>query len=160
MEVVPCEDWKEFAWFMRAAYSQGGPRAFGNSGASEKVLDELTSEKTAKYLLSKQKVLLAKQAGMTFGMAAWRRLDGERVEIAGVLVLDSAKRKGIGSALMERALKDMAAAGFKAAIVKTETTNEQALGFYQKFGFEVAGELDEDLESGTVRCVLLGKQLA
>jgi len=160
MEVVSCEDWKEFAWFMRAAYSQGGPMALGNSGASEKVLDELTSEKTAKYLLSKQKVLLAKQAGMTFGLAAWRKLDSERAEIAGILVLEPAKGKGVGSALLERALKDVAAEGFQAIIVKTEASNDVALKFYQKFGFEEAGELDEKLESGTVRCTLLGKRLA
>jgi GNAT superfamily N-acetyltransferase len=61
-----------------------------------------------------------------------RELTGE---IDSLFVLEEWRGRGVGRALMESALRWMDAAGARSKIIGVGRGNEQAFGFYEKFGF-------------------------
>jgi diamine N-acetyltransferase len=56
-------------------------------------------------------------------------------EVDSIFVCPSYRGKGVGRALMERSLAWLGCKGSKKNIVSVAVGNEQAYGFYQKFGF-------------------------
>jgi ribosomal protein S18 acetylase RimI-like enzyme len=76
-----------------------------------------------------------------------RCLDGaERVDIAGLYILPSHQRRGIGTVVVQRVLEEARSAG-KALFLQVMKQNS-ALAFYRKLGFVVVGETETHFEMG------------
>ena len=71
-------------------------------------------------------------------LLAWEIVD--ELEILDVFVLPSARRHGLGSALMTQALAHAREAGKQRALLEVRTSNQPARRLYQKLGFAEVGE--------------------
>ena len=63
-----------------------------------------------------------------------------RYRISNICVFDTDSRsKGIGTALMERIMRDAEESGARMVVLETQTCNDKAIAFYRKHGFEIIG---------------------
>lgn len=62
-----------------------------------------------------------------------------RMRISNILVADGARRRGIGSLLMETAVSAARQAGARALVLETQSCNDPAIQFYRKNGFSLTG---------------------
>lgn len=85
-----------------------------------------------------QRCLVAEAGGDLVGHGLSRRSAEDRVELARLYVAPELQGKGIGSDLLRAALSDWP--GVAAAELEVEARNEQAIGFYRKYGFKAVGE--------------------
>jgi GNAT superfamily N-acetyltransferase len=76
-------------------------------------------------------------------------------EIAAIYVEPARWRSGVGAALLERAVADLATDGWRRATLWVLEHNEPALAFYGRFGFAPDGASKDDatLEASEVRLV-------
>lgn len=74
-------------------------------------------------------------AGFLLG---WEIVD--ELEILDVFVLPSARRLGLGAALMTHALAHARATGKQRALLEVRASNQPALHLYQKLGFSEVGQ--------------------
>jgi ribosomal protein S18 acetylase RimI-like enzyme len=76
-------------------------------------------------------------------------------EIAALYVEPGRWRRGVGAALLERALADLAGDGWRRATLWVLEHNEPAIAFYGRFGFAPDGARKDDatLEATEVRMV-------
>lgn len=77
--------------------------------------------------------------GSPAGLLYWLP-EGEDARLEALLTVPEAWGKGVGPALMERALADMAEAGVEAAHVWPFGENRRARRFYEKHGFAPSGK--------------------
>ena len=69
-------------------------------------------------------------------LEAWNN----RFRISNLCVFDAAaRRRGIGSALMDAILAEAAGTGARMAVLETQSCNENAIAFYRRHGFEIIG---------------------
>lgn len=80
--------------------------------------------------------LLATLNGLPVGCARWRRV-GSEAKLERFAVLGPARGKGVGRALVARALAASRAAGLRRFVLHAQT---QAAGLYAGFGFREASE--------------------
>lgn len=97
-----------------------------------------------------------KQVGwIELGFDKWNN----RMRVWEFLVDKEFRRKGIGTSLMNYAVKIAKAKGARMLVLETQTDNVSAIAFYLRFGFEFAG-LDtaaysnEDIQKKEVRLEL------
>ena len=103
--------------------------------------------------------------GLSFGMYDRGRLVGiaisERIDwnrslwIREFGIVESHRREGLGSQLMEKVAADAAAKGLRVLVCETQNTNGPAMDFYCSVGFEIAGidlsyYTNSDLAAGEV----------
>ncbi len=81
--------------------------------------------------------LVALNAGRPLGTLRWRIVPPATAKIERVAVLREARTLGLGRLLMREALRQVAEAGIRTAILNAQTT---VTGFYERFGFVVDGE--------------------
>lgn len=62
-----------------------------------------------------------------------------RMRIWEILIKEGFRRRGIGTALMNHALKIAKEKGARALALETQSCNAPAIGFYLKYGFELVG---------------------
>jgi ribosomal protein S18 acetylase RimI-like enzyme len=150
-----------FAAFFRAAWRQAGPDAPGFAGATEEVIDELTTPDAFAVRIGGpvRRMFLAWEAEAVVGFAATTRVDATEAELAGIIVLESATGRGVGGALVEAAATAMAEAGHRAMVVRTEVTNERARGFYEHHGFALTGTDIEHVNELAVEVAVLRRKL-
>jgi ribosomal protein S18 acetylase RimI-like enzyme len=55
------------------------------------------------------------------------------------LVAEAMRKQGIGTLLMNQAVKTAKERGARMLVLETQTNNETAIGFYLNFGFELVG---------------------
>jgi len=147
--------------FILSAWDEAGPRAWGWTGATDASIHELASADYLRQLVSNPnlKILLARHGNRIVGFAASRRVDARRIELAGIIVSEGETGMGIGTALMNASLDSALAGGFEEMIVKTETFNTRAIGFYESKGFKRVGNETEEVEGKSVSLVLLKRKL-
>jgi predicted GNAT family N-acyltransferase len=86
--------------------------------------------------------LLAEADGRPVGTMRWRAVPPATAKLERVAVLPEARGLGIGRALVLEALRQVAAAGLRAAVLHAQTS---AAPFYDHLGFLAEGEpFDED----------------
>lgn len=136
------EDVEAFAEFLTAAWQQSGPDAPGFAGATDEVIAELVTRDALLERIggSDRRMFLAWEGGRVVGFAAMKRIDVETVELAGIIVLPSCAGRGVGTALVDEALRRGRDERYRTVIVRTETTNQAARAFYEARGFEL-GEI-------------------
>ena len=132
--------------FFHEAWRQAGPEAPGFAGATEEVIDEIAAPETITARLGGpvRRMFVAYQDTKVVGFAATRRLTGEAIELAGVVVLQSLVGGGVGSALFQSSVESARQHQFRRMTVSTETDNERALRFYERCGFTVTGKSAAD----------------
>ncbi len=85
-----------------------------------------------------------------------RQRFANRLRVTELLVFAEHRRKGVGTALMDRAKKIAREEGFREIILETQSCNTRAIDFYRSQGFGVVGidttaYSNADIEKGEVR---------
>jgi ribosomal protein S18 acetylase RimI-like enzyme len=94
---------------------------------------------------------LAERDGAVVGLVHW---DGDFVHA--LHVLSSHARSGVGARLMDHAEGEIAASGFLAARLETDTFNQRSQAFYAARGYVEAGRYpDEEWNSGLTTLLLV-----
>jgi ribosomal protein S18 acetylase RimI-like enzyme len=142
---------------MLDAWKRAGSQAYGWTGATEVTIQELSSEVYLQGLVSspKLKFFVSEENGEITGFAANRVQDSFTMELAGIIVRHDLLGEGIGSLLISKCVDSARDAGFTSMIVKTETSNERAIGFYVKKGFVRIGNTDETVGNSKVELAVL-----
>jgi len=107
----------------------------GFSGATDEAIREIASpEFLEKRLASPNaRLIVAEEAREVVGFASIRF--AREAELSGLVVLQKAAGRGIGTRLLRKAVDAARKRGFYRLSVKTETANARAIGFYKKAGF-------------------------
>lgn len=82
-------------------------------------------------------LLLAIDAGVPVGCAAYRRLTADTCELYDVYVRSTSRGRGVGWTLLRRLLSDSGAAGYRTMCLETATFMRDAHRLYRSLGFEV-----------------------
>ena len=81
--------------------------------------------------------LIAWQQGEMVGTGAFRPVSDKTVEIVRMSVKKEKRRQGIGGEILRALCRRAFQRGFTRAILETTATWEEAVAFYQAFGFEI-----------------------
>jgi L-amino acid N-acyltransferase YncA len=147
--------------FFREAWEETGPGGLGFTGTTEETINEIASKQFLLKRLANADVqmYIVEEAGRVMGFASTRRINEYSIELSGIIVLESATGKGLGTNLAQKALSAAREAGYRKAVVKTETFNARAIRFYKKIGFAEVGTAKENVEGTPVEVTILEKQL-
>ena len=154
-------DAQKLTAFFHQAWEEAGPTALGFTGATDETIREIASEGFLEERLSnpKVKMYVVEDKGRIVGFAATRRVDENTIELSGIIVLESATGKGIGTALFEKVVLSAKQRGFGKIVVKTEVFNERATGFYKKMGLAETSRTTEKVEGKPIELMVLEKAL-
>jgi ribosomal protein S18 acetylase RimI-like enzyme len=159
MDVVEATlaDVEKLQGFIHKAWKEAGPRALGFSGATEETIREISSEEFLRDRLSdpRVKIFVTEEGEDVTAFAATRRIDESTLELSGIIVLESATGRGIGTKLLEGVKSWAVEKGYRGILVKTEANNQRAIDFYERMGFLQVGEATENVEGTEVRLVSL-----
>ena len=131
----------------------------GWSGATDEVIEELTSKDVVHEILSQNLVYVAEIKDSLVGFAALKPLNDGEWELAGIMVMEMYTGRGVGSKLFRNILEVARKAGLSRLIVKTEKDNHRAISFYKKMGFKLTGESVEKVSGTEVDIVILSLDL-
>lgn len=150
-------DVEAFGGFIRRAWAEAGPGAPGWTGATDENVSRLASAEYVASLIGGEdtRIFLAWDEKEAVGFSCNRRVDDETVELSGIVVLESATGRGVGSQLLRTAKDAALDDGYRRMLVKTEAFNERAIGFYEGKGFEERGRSVTDVEGVRVELVEL-----
>lgn len=126
-----------------------GPSALGWTGATDENIKEIASDSFLHELVNNPnvKVFVGKTGDKVIGFCALRKIDGQTIELAGIIVHQDQQGKGIGSNLFKSAKQKAVELGFTTMIVKTESTNQWALSFYKTKKFMEQKQIVEELNN-------------
>jgi len=160
LEATLADVQKLMKFFLRA-WREAGSGALGFTGATEETISEIASEEFLKERLSNPAVnmYIVENNGKILGFAATRKIDENTIELSGIIVLESATGKGVGTKLFEKVILSAIQVGFRKIVVKTEVANQRAISFYKKMGLAQVGETRENVEGRGVDVVILEKTL-
>ncbi len=145
---LTANDWVEYKKLRLDALKQDC-EAFGDSyGESIELSDD---EWKKEFESSKSFILVARENGQAFAMAAAYQEDGEKMKhvayVWGVYVEKNYRRKGIGQKLMEALLDELAKnKAIEKVDLNVNTAKLSAVRLYEKLGFEIAGTLHKELK--------------
>ncbi|CAM2363001.1 GNAT family N-acetyltransferase [Listeria seeligeri] len=101
------------------------------------LLEADPSEKQIAKYLCKSTVFGLSSKEQTIGIVCLLPLNDNQLEIMNIAVLKSARNKGIGKKLLEKAFEFATLQNFTEIIVKTGNSSIDQLAFYQKNGFRM-----------------------
>ncbi|MBF2454006.1 GNAT family N-acetyltransferase [Listeria seeligeri] len=101
------------------------------------LLEADPSEKQIAKYLSKSTIFGLGSKEQTIGIICLFSLNDNQLEIMNIAVLKSARNKGIGKKLLEKAFEFATLQDFSEIIVKTGNSSIDQLAFYQKNGFRM-----------------------
>ena len=110
-----------------------------SSFSTDTLAKELTDPKSA-YLLAQVREQSLGYAKLRAGEVPECVTLQPSIELERIYVLQQAKGKGIGSALMQACLDTAAQNGYRAVWLGVWQRNQAAIGFYQKWHFKKTGE--------------------
>jgi ribosomal protein S18 acetylase RimI-like enzyme len=154
-------DVRKLSAFMTKAWREAGPGAMGFAGAAEEAIGEIASEEflTRRLTSPNVQIVVAETGNEVVGFSSVRRLEAGKAELSGIVVLESAAGKGIGTRLLRKSMEGAKRRGYRTAIVKTETVNDRAIDFYKKAGFVESGKEVEKVGRTKVALQVLVKRL-
>lgn len=146
---------------LRDLWTHAGPDAPGYAGTTDEIIDELTRPEEVRRRIEGpgRRLYLGGDDDGWIGFSATRQVDAKTCELAGILILERGTRRGLGILLLDAAVAGARDDGFDRMIVRTETGNERALGFYEASGFVRSGELVEEIDGTEVPVVELTMEL-
>jgi len=89
--------------------------------------------------------------GKLVGMVSAGRTDGNIIKIYQLYVLPSHQRRGIGSKLMNAAIKHF---GARKVVLEVEEGNEKGIAFYRKFGFTYSSKTVVKVDREEIPCLV------
>lgn len=130
--------------FYEAYFEQDDPQDL-----ADYVLESFSLEQIERELRDENSMFFVAEAdGRAVGYAKLREdsevdclESGEAVELQRIYILEKARGKGIGEALMKRCFDAARAKGYKTIWLGVWEQNPAAQRFYERFGFIKAGEL-------------------
>lgn len=148
--------------FFGLAWAQAGPDAPGFAGATEESIEAIRAPKAIRRAIGgpARRMFIARAGGTVVGFAATTRIDRERIELAGIVVLPAQAGHGVGGRLVGAALRSALECGFRQMTVRTEVDNTTALRFYQAHGFVPVGAAVELVEGTEVPVTVLARDVA
>ena len=154
-------DVQKLSTFFLQAWREAGSGALGFTGATEETISEIASEEFLRERLSSPDVTIyiVEDRGRILGFASTRKIDELTLELSGIIVLESATGRGIGTLLIEKAISAARQWGFRKIVVKTEVLNKRAISFYKKMGLAEIDKTTENVEGKAVDAVVLEKAL-
>lgn len=146
--------------FLSSAWSEAGPSGLGWTGATEEVIREIATEGFLRSLLKDRaiEVRVATIEEAIVGFSVVRVLGPGTRELAGLIVRERDTGKGVGRELLHRVFNEARGKGVDSILVKTESFNERALGFYRHEGFVETGRTEETIHGKRVPLVLLERR--
>ena len=102
--------------------------------------------------------LVSEQGGGITGILVGRQVVDE-AEIFAVAVLPEQRRRGIGSALLLKALSEFRVRGVARVFLEVRESNINAIAFYKKHGFSETGRRKAYYDDPEEDAVLMAKQL-
>ena len=120
-------------------------------------LKEDAIEQMYRHVLADERFhgLLLTLDGQPHAMAFWSAAREEQTPgLAELICIHSLKEnwgKGYGSQLMERALAEMKAAGYREVLLWVFEQNLRARRFYEKFGFSLSGQQQNNLGANEIQ---------
>jgi L-amino acid N-acyltransferase YncA len=148
--------------FIIEAWREAGPKALGWTGATEEKILDISSEKFLAGLLSSpdtKMFICEDKRRKIVGFALNKKISESDVELAGIIVLQDSLGRGIGTALIKRAIGSAISLHFHRMLVKTEADNKRAISFYKAKGFAEVGKKVESVQGSEVELVHLELQL-
>lgn len=102
----------------------------------QKAFDERLFEEHVEEPRAFAAVVDGKQVGcVEVGYEKWNN----RMRVWEINVVEGFRGRGIGTKLMDQAVKTAKERGARALVLETQTCNAPAIGFYLKYGFELVG---------------------
>jgi len=148
--------------FFEEAWNEAGPDALGFTGATEEAIHDIASKRSLHSLVARtdRHVVVALKGGRVLGFSALKALGPGVAELSGIVVLESATGKGIGTRLLRKSGMIARKKGYERIIVKTETNNERAINFYKKMGFSETKKVSEDIGKTKVKLLVLEETIS
>ena len=124
--------------FILQAWREAGPGALGWTGATDEQISEITSDAFLSSLLERSDVIifLALTDNKVVGFASNTKVRQNLVELSGIIVLEGMRGHGVGTLLLQSAIRSARKYGFNVMTVKTEMTNDRAIRFYTNNQFK------------------------
>lgn len=114
------------------------------------------NDEQMKLRLEHSVIYVAEVEGQVVGFANYSPVrDGGKVELAAIYLYPDFQGLGIGTALLKRAVTELA--GLKEIYINVEKDNTIGMNFYKAKGFEIVEEFDDNFDGHilkTVRMVL------
>jgi len=135
-------DISKLSVFFLEAWKESGPGALGFAGATDEAITEIASKEFLRKRLATPTIqmMVAEEGRRIIGFSSARRVGAREAELSGIVVLESVAGRGVGSALLRKALDAARRRGITSVLVKTEAANERAISFYRKAGFTESGK--------------------
>jgi ribosomal protein S18 acetylase RimI-like enzyme len=154
-------DVSKLSAFLIEAWKEAGPGALGFAGATDEAIREIASEEFLRRRLASPTVhmVVAEEGERIIGFSSTRRVEEREAELSGIMVLESATGRGIGTRLLRKSLEAARKRGFTTVFVKTEVVNDRAIEFYKKAGFTESGKTVEKVGRTRVALRILVKKL-
>lgn len=148
------------AFFVRA-WKEAGPGALGFTGATDEAIAEISSESFLSMRLKSPnaRMVVAEYGGRIIGFASIRAKAAGAGELTGIVVLEGATGKGLGTRLLRKACQAAAKMRHRTLEVKTEVLNRRAIDFYKKNGFTETGRSSVKVGRTTVPVQVLEVKL-
>ena len=111
-----------------------------------------------KQRIERSIVYVAEVKGKVVGFANYSTVrDGGKVELAAIYLYPEFQGKGIGTALLQQAVKELK--GLKEIYINVEKDNKIGMNFYEAKGFEIVKESDIEFDGHILKQVGMVKKV-
>jgi len=116
------------------------------------------SDESMKLRIERSIVYVAEVEGKVVGFANYSIVrDGGKVELAAIYLYPEFQGKGIGTVLIQQAVKELI--GIKEIYINVERDNKIGMNFYGAKGFEIIKESDVEFDGHTLKQVRMVKKV-
>jgi GNAT superfamily N-acetyltransferase len=116
------------------------------------------SDESMKQRIERSIVYVAEVEGKVVGFANYSTVrDGGKVELAAIYLYPEFQGKGIGTALIQQAVKELK--GIKEIYINVEKDNKNGMNFYEAKGFEIVKESDVEFDGHILKQVRMVKKV-
>jgi len=116
------------------------------------------NDESMKRRIERSIVYIAEVEGKVVGFANYSTVrDGGKVELAAIYLYPEYQGKGIGTALIQQAVKELK--GIKEIYINVEKANKIGMNFYEAKGFEIVKESDLEFDGHILKQVRMVKKV-
>ena len=116
------------------------------------------SDESMKRRIEHSIVYVAEVEGEVVGFANYSKVrDGGKVELAAIYLHPEFQGRGIGTALIQQAVKELD--GIKEIYINVEKGNKIGMNFYEAKGFEIVKESEEEFNGHILKQVRMVKKV-